>query len=166
MTLASAIKSEIADIDPNLPVANMQPMTRLIADSSKDRRFHLLLLTSFAAIALALAAVGIYGVLSYAVAQRTNELGIRIAMGAKTRDILGMVIRQGMLLTAVGLIIGVALAFAVTRVMASLLFEVAPTDPITFAGVALILSLVALAASFLPARHATRVDPLEALRYE
>jgi putative ABC transport system permease protein len=166
MTLASAIKSEIADIDPNLPVANMLPMTQLIADSSKDRRFHLLLLTSFAAIALALAAVGIYGVLSYAVAQRNNEFGIRMAMGAKTGDILGMVIRQGMLLTAVGLVIGIALAFAVTRVMVSLLFEVSPTDPITFAGVALILSLVALAASFFPARHATRVDPLEALRYE
>jgi putative ABC transport system permease protein len=166
MTLASAIKREVADIDPNLPVANMQPMIRLIADSSKGRRFHLLLLTSFAAIALALAAVGIYGVLSYAVAQRRNELGIRIAMGAKTGDILGIVIRQGMLLTAVGLVIGVALAFAVTRVMVSLLFEVTPTDPVTFAGVALVLSLVALAASFFPARHATRVDPLEALRYE
>ncbi len=141
-------------------------MTRLIADSSKDRRFHLLLFAGFAAIALALAAVGVYGVLSYAVTQRNNELGIRIAMGAETRDILTMVIRQGMFVTAIGLVIGVSLAFAVTRVMASLLYEIAPTDPITFAGVVLVLSLVALAASFFPARHATRVDPLEVLRHE
>ncbi len=165
-TVGLTIKSEIAELDPNLPVANIQPITQLIADSSKDRRFHMLLLASFAAVALTLAAVGIYGVLSYAVAQRTNELGVRIAMGAKTRDILGIVLRQGMLLTAVGLAVGVALALALTRVMSSLLFAVTPTDPITFVAVVFVLFFVALAASFFPALHATRVDPLKALRSE
>jgi putative ABC transport system permease protein len=165
-TVGLTIKSEIAELDPNLPVANIQPIMQLIADSSKDRRFHLLLLASFAADALTQAAVGIYGVLSYAVAQRTNELGVRIAMGAKTGDILRIVLRQGMLLTAVGIAVGVALALALTRVMSSLLFAVTPTDPITFVGVVLVLFFVALAASFFPALHATRVDPLKALRYE
>jgi putative ABC transport system permease protein len=131
-----------------------------------ERTFTLALLGLFGALALLLAAVGIYGVISYTVSQGTREVGIRLALGAQQRDILGMVLRQGLVLVGAGLAIGVAASFGLTRFMASLLYEVRPTDFATWVIVALVLALVALSAAYLPARRATRVDPIVALRYE
>jgi len=126
----------------------------------------MLLITAFASVGLALAAVGIFGVMSYSVAQRTNELGIRIALGAQASDVVKLVLRRGIILTLSGVAIGLAGAFGLTRLMASLLFGVTPTDPLTFGTVTVTLIFVALLACYIPARRATKVDPLEALRYE
>jgi putative ABC transport system permease protein len=129
-------------------------------------RFSAILLGIFAAIALVLSAIGVYGVLSYAVTQRTHEIGIRIALGAEPRDVLALVVGRGLALTAAGLVLGVAAALASTRVMATLLFEVKPSDPPTYIIIATVLALAALVASYIPARRASRVDPLIALRSE
>ena len=142
------------------------PVTRLSANTVWQSRVWGLLFAIFSAIALVLAAVGIYGVMAFFVTQRTREIGIRMALGAQWRDVLKLVLRNGMLLAAIGLAVGLAGAFALTRLMRSLLFEVSPTDPLTFCAVALCLICAALLACYIPARRATKVDPLIALRYE
>lgn len=141
-------------------------MASRIDDSLKPQRFSALLMGLFAALALLLAAVGLYGLLAYTVAQRTREIGVRLALGAQPRDVITQVMGQGLLLTLLGLIIGLAGAFALTRLLERLLFGVSATDPLTFAAGAMILALVALVACYLPARRAMRVDPMVALRYE
>jgi ABC-type antimicrobial peptide transport system permease subunit len=153
-------------VDKNQPVYDVRTMDERVATSLATRRFAVTLLGTFASLALALAAVGLYGVLAFAVAQRTREIGIRMALGAQASDVLLMVVRQGMTLTIVGVGVGVLGALALTRVMQSLLFGVTATDPLTFAGMSLLLVAVALAACVVPARRASKVDPMAALRYE
>jgi putative ABC transport system permease protein len=166
LALVSAARGELQKLDPELPMAALATMDQLLADSLARSRFTMLLLGIFAAVALLLAAVGIYGLIAYSVTQRTQELGIRIALGAQRRDVLRLVLVQGTRLTLLGLALGVLAALALSRLLATLLFGVTATDPLTFAGVAALLAFVALLACFLPARRATRVDPLVALRYE
>ena len=165
-SMAGAVEGAIRSVDPDQAVFNVKPVDQYLADSVGSRKFLTLLLGIFGVLALALAAAGIYGVISYVVSQRTREFGIRLALGAQTRDVLGIVLGQGARLAAAGVVIGLALAFALTREIASLLFGVGATDPWTFAGVAAVLVGVALLACFIPARRATRVDPIVALRYE
>ena len=166
LSLAPAAQREIQAIDPDQPVADVRTMEQLIATSVARARFNALLLALFAALALILASVGIYGVMAYAVVQRTREIGIRIALGAQSRDVLKMIVGQGMMLTLIGVGLGLVGAFALTRLMSSLLFGVSATDPLTFAVVSFLLSAVAFLACYIPARRATRVDPMVALRYE
>jgi putative ABC transport system permease protein len=147
-------------------MASVATMEQFLADSLSRARFTMLLLGIFAGVALLLAAVGIYGLIAYSVTQRTQELGIRIALGAQRRDVLRLVLRHGTRLTLLGLALGIAAALGITRLLASLLFGISATDPLTFAGVAALLAFVALLACFIPARRATRVDPIVALRYE
>jgi putative ABC transport system permease protein len=165
-SLAAAIRSAVHAVDPDQPVANVKLMSQIFAESVAKPRFNYLLLTIFAAIALILSATGVYGVMAYAVEQRTREMGIRLALGAQPKDVLKLVIRQGMRSVLAGVALGLAGAFALSRVMATLLFEVRPTDPATFIGVAGLLATVALLACYLPARRATKVDPVIALRDE
>jgi ABC-type antimicrobial peptide transport system permease subunit len=141
-------------------------MDDVLARAQARPRFLTLLLTLFSIVALAIATVGIYGVVSYAVARRTKEFGLRMAMGAQTADVLALVMKQGALMIVIGLAAGLVTAFALTRLMASLLFGVAPTDLLTFTGVTALLAAVALAACYIPARRATQVDPIRILRYE
>jgi putative ABC transport system permease protein len=145
---------------------DVMSMEQQLTESVEPRRFQMLLFGAFAILALVIAMVGIYGVISFAVSQRTHEIGIRIALGAQARDILRMVIWRGLRLTLAGVALGVAAALALTRVMKNLLFEVSPTDPMTFSLIALLLIGVALIASYIPARRATKVDPLQSIRCE
>ncbi|HSB12438.1 MAG TPA: ABC transporter permease [Blastocatellia bacterium] len=161
-----AVKTEIQAVDKDLPVSEVKTMEELLAESVAGRRFNMLLLTVFAGVALVLAAVGIYGVISYSVTQRTHEIGIRMALGARGSDVLKLVGGSGLLLALAGVAIGVVASLLLTRLMSTLLFEVTPTDPGTFAVVAALLIGVALAACLVPARRAVKVDPMVALRYE
>jgi putative ABC transport system permease protein len=164
--LAAAVRREIAAVDKDIAVANVKSMERILDDSVAARRLNMLLLSIFAAVALILAAVGIYGVLSYSIAQRTHEIGIRMALGARAEDVLRLVVGHGLKLVLIGVATGVCGALALTQVMKSLLFEVSATDPVTFVAIPLILTVVALLSSYFPARRAMKVDPMVALRYE
>lgn len=165
-TLATAVRKEVWAVNPNQPVANVSTMNELLTNSAAGKRFNTLLLSLFALIALTLASVGIFGVMSYTVSQRTREIGVRMALGARESDVLRLVIRQGMILAGLGIVIGLVAALALTRVMTSLLYGVSATDPATFIGIALLLAGVALVACYIPARRATKVDPMVALRHE
>lgn len=165
-TLVPLIRREVLSVDPYQPIYNVQTMETVIERSVSYNRLNMLLLSIFAALALLLALVGIYSVMSYLVTQHTREIGIRMALGARPWDILKLMLGQGLVLTLIGVVIGMAGAFAMTRVMASLLFGVTATDPLTYLGVSLLLLLVSLLACFIPARRAMKVDPMIALRYE
>ncbi len=166
LNLATAVRREVSALDSNLPVARIATMEQRLADSVAQQRFSIQLMTGFAGIAAVLAAIGIYGVLSYLVDQRRRELGIRVALGAGPSSILGLVLRQGSIAVGIGLVVGIAGAFALTRLLSNLLYQVSATDPVVFGSVAAGLIVVALFAMSVPARRATRVDPLEALRHE
>ncbi len=165
-SLTSSVTNAVQSVDKDQPVYNVKTMETFRSESIAQSRFNTYALSIFAAIALVMAAVGIYGVMAFSVTQRTNELGIRIALGAQPGDVLRLVIRQGMILALIGILIGLAASLALTRVMASLLYGVAATDVLTFVTVSAALALIALAASYLPARRATRIDPMVAIRYE
>ena len=166
LSLVAAARGEVVAVNPSQPISNVHTMEELVSNSAAQRRFNMLLLSIFAGVALLLAAVGIYGVMSYAVAQRTHEMGVRMALGARTPDVLALVIKQGMTLALSGVGIGLAAAYGLTRILESLLYGVSPTDPLTFSMIAVLLALIALLACYLPARRATKVDPMNALRYE
>ncbi|MEK6323121.1 MAG: ABC transporter permease [Acidobacteriota bacterium] len=165
-SFAGALRNEVWSIDKDQSVYDIKTMHQTLAEMMSQRRFNMLLLGVFAAVALTLAAVGIYGVISYSVTQRSHEIGIRIALGAQSRDVLKLVVGQGMLLTGIGVTIGLIASFALTQLMSSLLFGVSAADPATFVLISLLLTGVALAACLVPARSATKVDPMVALRYE
>ena len=162
--LERAVREAFAAADKTQPVFNVMPLESYLSSTLAERTFTLALIGLFGALALSLAAVGIYGVVSYTVSLRTREVGIRIALGARGSDVLAMVLRQGLALAGAGLVVGLATSLAVTRFLSSLLYEVRPTDFMTSLGVAVLLVAVALAASYIPARRATKVDPTVALR--
>jgi putative ABC transport system permease protein len=164
--LVEEVKKKVWSLDRQIPVSDILSMESLMAVSLAQERFNTLLLGLFAALALTLAAVGIYGLMAYSVNQRTHEIGLRIAMGARSRDIFQLVVADGAKLAFLGIAIGIVAALALTQLMATLLFEVKPTDPATFAAVAILLAFVGLLACYIPARRATRVDPMETLRYD
>jgi putative ABC transport system permease protein len=164
--MIGAVRRELAALDPGQSAVRVATMEELVAANLAQSRFSALLLNCLSGLALLLAAVGIYGVLAYSVARRTGEFGIRLALGAQAGDILKLVVGQGMILVAAGIGLGLLASFALTRLLTKLLFGVSPSDPLTFAGIALLLTAVAFVACWLPARRATRVDPLVALRHE
>jgi len=153
-------------IDKDQPVSNVRTMNQVLSDTVSQEKFQTLLLTLFGGLAVLLACIGLYGLISYAVTNRTNEIGLRLALGARQADVLTLILKQGLVITLVGIVIGLSAAFAVTRILAGMLFEISPTDPVTFFGSAALLFVVAVVACYLPARRATKVDPLVALRYE
>jgi putative ABC transport system permease protein len=161
--LTNAVRREVRVLDPQVPVANVRTIDRLMSEAVAQPRFRTMLLGSFSAVALLLAGIGIYGVMAYSVTQRTQEIGIRMALGAQTRDVLQLVVRQGLTLTLIGIAAGLLGALAATRLIASLLFDVRPNDLMTFAAISALLALVALLACLVPARRAAKVNPLVAL---
>ena len=165
-TLANGVIAAVHAVDRELPVGAVRPLSEVLADSIARSRFTTMLLTIFAAFALVLAAVGVYGVMAYSVSQRTQEIGVRMALGAHGRDVILLILRQGLGVVLTGMVIGLAGAYALTRLMTKLLFEVKPTDPITFVSVAALLLMTGIAATYVPARRATRMNPVRALRYE
>jgi len=166
LNLTAAVRRQVQTLDPNQPVYNVSSMDQVIDQSLGAQRLSMSLLTFLASLALMLAAVGIYGVMSYTVTQRAHEIGIRMAIGAQRRDVFKLVMRKGMALVLIGVGLGLLGAFALTRLMASMLFNVEPTDPFTFISIGILLIGVALLACYIPGRRATKVDPLVALRYE
>jgi predicted permease len=166
LSLVPTIQREVASIDPDLPVYRVRTMNEIMGESLQRRRLALTLLAGFAGLALLLAAIGIYGVTSYGVAQRKTEIGVRMALGANRGQVLGMIMRSGMTTIAIGLAVGIVLSFALTRLMSGLLFSVHASDPLALAGAAFVLVFAALVAIFIPARRATKVNPMSALRYE
>jgi ABC-type antimicrobial peptide transport system permease subunit len=164
--VASAARTEAKNIDPDLGIDRIAPLTDIVHESVAEPRFRTLLITAFAVIALVLAAVGIFGLISFTVAQRTREIGIRIALGARPQQVVGTVVREGLLLAAGGLALGLAGSFASTRLLETFLFDVHWTDPLTYTAVALLLVGVAVLATYIPSRRAALVDPITALRAE
>jgi putative ABC transport system permease protein len=164
--VAGMLRQVVTDVNRTVPISDVQTMEHVVSTSVTQPRFNLFLVALFSVIALLLSAAGIYGVTSYGVSQRTHELGIRMALGAQVRDVLGMILKQGMAVIGIGLVLGLGAAFLLLRLMKSLLFGVTETDPLTFAVTTIVLTVVALIACYIPARRATKVDPLEALRYE
>jgi len=165
-SIASAVRRAVWSVDKDQPVSNVRTLDQVFSAAISQERFQALLFGLFAALALLLACVGLYGVISYVVVQRTHEIGVRMALGAQPLDVLRLVIRQGMSLTLAGLVIGIVAGTFVTRVLTDMLFGVTPRDPLTFVGVPALLLVVALLACYIPARRATRIDPLIALRSE
>ncbi len=165
-SVVPSIRAELRKIDPNLPVTEYQPLTQLIDQAVSPTRLVTELLGGFSLLALVLASLGIYGVISYSVSQRTQEIGIRMAIGAQRGDVSRLIITEGMRLAGIGVALGLIFSLALTQAMKSLLFGVGATDPLTFGANALVLTVVALLACYLPARRATKVDPMVALRHE
>jgi ABC-type antimicrobial peptide transport system permease subunit len=166
LALVDPTRRAIASVDPELPIAHAQTMEEILIQSLVGRELTMLLLSVAAVVALLLGAIGLYGTVSYLVGQRTGEIGLRMALGAKTGDVLRLILYRGGMLACVGLTIGLLSAWALTQVLQSHLFEVSPTDPATYGAVSFLLLSVALIASYLPARRASRIDPMEALRSE
>jgi putative ABC transport system permease protein len=164
MSLAGSVRNAIWSVDKDQTVADIDTMDHIVAAAVARQRFSMVLLGVFAALALLLASVGIYGVMSYSVAQRTREIGIRMALGARRADVLQLTVRQGLKLVGAGMILGLGAAFLLTRVMATLLYGISATDPMTFIGISVVLLAVAILASYVPALRATKVDPITALR--
>ena len=166
LDLADAVRRQVWAVDKDQPIADIMTMDAVVSASLTEQRLHTLLLGGFAASALGIALVGIFGVMSYMVTQRTHEICIRVALGAQREDVLALVVGEGLVLTLVGVGIGLAGAFALTRFLSSMLFAVRPTDPVTFGGTALLLTCMALLASYIPAHRATKMVPMVALRFE
>jgi len=164
--LEESLRSSASSLSNDTPIGELKPMPVILSDAVSAPRAVTSLFSAFAAVALVLGIVGIYGVISFFVGQRTREIGVRMALGAQPRDVLKLVVREGLSLTLVGVVVGLAAAFALTRFLGSLLYGVGATDPLNFAAVAVLFAIVALAACYIPARRAMRVDPLVALRYE
>jgi putative ABC transport system permease protein len=164
--MAEAIRREIRQVDPKQPVTNVQPMQQYVSGALARPRLYAVLLGAFAALALLLAAVGLYGLMAYAVSRRTHEIGVRMALGARRLDVLGSILGEGARLTLAGLTVGAICAVVLSRVVGNLLYGVTPHDPLTYCGAALLLAVVALIAAYLPAHRASRVDPMAALRYD
>jgi putative ABC transport system permease protein len=166
MQLVNAVRGQVLALDHDQPIFDVKTMEDRLSNSLGRRRFTVVLLSGFSLLAMMLAGIGIYGVMAYAVAQRTHEIGIRMALGAAERDVLGMVLGQGLRLVCIGLVAGLAGALLLTKLMSTLLYGVSPDDPPTYAAVSAALIMVAIAASYFPARRAIRIDPINALRYE